>query len=341
MNTTVIVVIVLAVLVIAVIAGLVVRAASARRELKERFGAEYDRAIDEHGGRSAAEAELRRRERAHDEFDLKDLTPEEIAQYRAAWIELQVQFVDDPKAAVRAADQLVSKFGSDRGYPVAEFDERVVQLSVEHAAVLSAYRDAHGIAVRSDSDTASTEDLRQAMMLYRELIADLLGDPTLNEPSPTVPTVAEPTVADSTIAEPTIAEPTASALDVAEPVVTDTGTDADTESEPGSGTIPVNTSSAVPATTSTAIPSTIPTADGQPPTAADLSANEGYVAADAESVRNDPDPAASDVDPVEPPYAVVPDDARDLATDVSDVTSTQTSPARGLGSRASTRTNSE
>ena len=183
MSPTVIVVIVLVAIVIALGAILTIRAAAARRALKERYGAEYDRVIEEHGGRSAGEAELRRRTRAHHELALKELTWDQTASYRAAWTDVQGRFIDDPTAAVRAADHLVSTLVADRGYPAVDFDARVAYLSVDHASVLSTYRDAHVIAVHGDAGTASTENLRQALVLYRALIADLLGDPLLNEPS--------------------------------------------------------------------------------------------------------------------------------------------------------------
>jgi hypothetical protein len=307
MNTTAIVVIVIAVVVVAAIATMVVRAAAARRGLKERYGAEYDRAIDEQGSRSAAEAELRRRVRAHDELELKELTPEETTRYRATWTELQGQFIDDPKATVQAADQLVSKLLSDRGYPVVDFDDRVAQLSVEHAGVLNAYRDGHTIAVRSDSDTASTEDLRKALVFYRELIADLLGDPTLTETS----------VNASSFDEQSFQQPSFQPSNATEPSLV----------EESSGSTFDADDTEIPTHAASAVPSTIPTVDGLPPTVADLSANEGYVEADADEAVL--------------PNTVIPDDARDLATDADDIVSDHASSTRDRRPKASTSTNTE
>jgi hypothetical protein len=48
-------------------------------------------------------------------------------------------------------------------------------LSVEHAKTLEHYRDAHEISRRSERGEATTEDLRQALVHYRVLFADLLG----------------------------------------------------------------------------------------------------------------------------------------------------------------------
>jgi len=176
MSTSIIVGIVIVVVAVAVIVAAMARIQAKRRELQERYGDEYHRVVAEKGGRSAAEAELRQRDRRHAELNLTELTPEQREQYRLAWNELQTQFVDDPATAVHGADQLVSRLVADRGYPVSEFDDRLSHLSVEHSAVLQHYRDAHEVSVRNDAGTASTEDLRKALVDYRELATALLGD---------------------------------------------------------------------------------------------------------------------------------------------------------------------
>jgi hypothetical protein len=179
MNTSAIVGIVVVVVVILVVAAVAVRILVQRRELRERYGDEYQRVVTEKGGRAAAEAELKRREREHEKLQLNELSPEVRDSYRTSWTELQSQFVYDPKAAVHSADQLVTRLVADRGYPVVDYTDRLAHLSVEHASVLNLYRSAHDISVRNDSGTATTEELRQALVNYRELIADLLGDPSL------------------------------------------------------------------------------------------------------------------------------------------------------------------
>jgi hypothetical protein len=63
---------------------------------------------------------------------------------------------------------------TSRGYPVADFEQRAADVSVNHPQVVDHYRIAHGIATRGDGTTADTEDLRQAMVHYRALFSDLL-----------------------------------------------------------------------------------------------------------------------------------------------------------------------
>jgi hypothetical protein len=181
MSATQIVILIVVLVVIAIIAVVAVRMGQ-RRTLQNRFGDEYDRLVTEKGGRAAAEAELRARQRRHAELKLRELSPEERARFRDGWTNVQSTFIEDPVAAVRAADQLVTKLVADRGYPVGSFDDRVAHLSVEHSAVLTQYREAHAISERNDAGTATTEDLRQALVHYRELVASLLGEKPVAEP---------------------------------------------------------------------------------------------------------------------------------------------------------------
>ncbi|EWM67916.1 secreted protein [Micromonospora sp. M42] len=155
--------------------------ASRRRALRERFGPEYDRVVAEQDSRGAAERELRERERRHAELELTPLSPESRARYAAAWEELQVRFVDSPAETVGEADELVSRLIAERGYPTGDFSDQIAHLSVEHARTLTHYRDAHEIRQRNERGEAGTEDLRQALVHYRALFADLLGE----DPVPT------------------------------------------------------------------------------------------------------------------------------------------------------------
>ncbi|MDG4805874.1 hypothetical protein O7634_03780 [Micromonospora sp. WMMD1120] len=175
MSSTQVIVIVLVVLVVAVLA-VVARSFSRRRALRNRFGPEYDRVVAEQDSRSAAERELRDRERRHAELTLTPLSPESRARYSAAWEELQVRFIDSPGETVGDADELVTRLIEEQGYPTGDFSDQIAHLSVEHARTLTNYRDAHEIHLRNTRGEASTEELRQAVVHYRALFADLLGE---------------------------------------------------------------------------------------------------------------------------------------------------------------------
>jgi hypothetical protein len=147
-----------------------------RRRLQQTFGPEYDRVVADTGNRTEAERELVERTKRHAQLELKPLSAETRAKYSAAWEEVQIRFVDSPKEAVETADELVTHLITERGYPTGDYDERLANLSVEHAATLEHYRNAHEISSRSKNDEAGTEDLRQALVHYRALFADLLGE---------------------------------------------------------------------------------------------------------------------------------------------------------------------
>jgi hypothetical protein len=142
--------------------------------LRDHFGPEYDRVLAQHKNRADAEKELSLRHKRVEKLNIQPLTAEQCARFGSAWTELQQRFVDDPSAAVSEADRLVKEVMGARGYPMGDFEQRVADLSVEHAGVLNHYRAARGIAASSAKGEASTEDLRQAMVHYRALFTDLL-----------------------------------------------------------------------------------------------------------------------------------------------------------------------
>jgi hypothetical protein len=148
-----------------------------RTHLRERFGPEYERIVAEHdNNRREAEQELLDREQRHSELDIRPLTAESREAYANQWTEIQERFVDAPEQAVTQADKLVTSVMAERGYPTEDFEQRVSDLSVAHAATLDHYRTAHDISGRAATKEASTEDLRQAMVHYRSLFEDLLHE---------------------------------------------------------------------------------------------------------------------------------------------------------------------
>jgi hypothetical protein len=129
-------------------------------QLREGFGPEYDRTLEEHGDQRAAESELRERVQRRREYDIRELEP-------------QARFVDQPASTLADADALVNEVMRERGYPVDDFETQAADVSVDHPGVVEHYRQAH--AVRA-SDETSTEELREAFVHYRALFGELLGD---------------------------------------------------------------------------------------------------------------------------------------------------------------------
>lgn len=175
MSTAAVILIVAGLLVLLVVGMMVARAQSRRRRLRERFGPEYDR-LAESANRREAERELARRERRYEEeLDIRPLDDATRQRYTVAWAQVQERFVDQPERAASEAGQLVTSLMSERGYPTEDHRQQIADLSVQHARVLDNYRAAREITMRADG-TASTEDLRQAMVHYRALFADLLDE---------------------------------------------------------------------------------------------------------------------------------------------------------------------
>jgi hypothetical protein len=173
MDVVVWIIVIVALIVIAAIAW---SAWSRRRTgmLQDRFGPEYDRTATEAGGRREAESELASRVKRREAFDIRPLDQASAVRYADRWRTVQERFVDSPSQATADADQLVQDVMRERGYPIEDFDQRAADLSVDHAGVVDHYRAAHGIAVASREQRASTEDLRQAVVHYRALVEELL-----------------------------------------------------------------------------------------------------------------------------------------------------------------------
>jgi len=143
-------------------------------ELRRRFGSEYDRTVLEHGSENKAQAKLEDREARVERLRIRNLGVTERERFVADWNSVQSHFVDRPKSTVTEADELVSSLMEALGFPVADFDQRAADISVDHPRLMEDYRSAHGVAVRVNSDRTSTEDLRTAMLQYRVLFDELV-----------------------------------------------------------------------------------------------------------------------------------------------------------------------
>jgi hypothetical protein len=177
-ETQVLIVVALAAVSLLVVAILASRNARSRKQrIRERFGPEYDRTIEQLGNERRAERELVARERRVQKLHINELDAAHRVQFASDWAHAQTRFVDDPSAAVREADELIKTVMRARGYPVEDFERRVEDLSVDHANVVEHYRAARALAEANSEGRADTEELRQALVHYRALFADLLEEP--------------------------------------------------------------------------------------------------------------------------------------------------------------------
>ncbi len=161
---------------------IVVAIASRRRtrmrsaELRQRFGPEYDRAVQELGTPARAEHELAARTRRVELIRLHELNDADRARFASSWGRIQSQFIDDPVGAAVDANDLIKEVMRARGYPVDDFEQRVADLSVDHAEVVQHYRAARTLSESSRNGQVNTEDLRQAVVHYRTLFGELLQE---------------------------------------------------------------------------------------------------------------------------------------------------------------------
>lgn len=171
-----------AAVVLALIVGIAIGAAvfylvqqTRTRRLQQRFGPEYSRVLEETGNRSTAEQRLEDRQRRVQKLHIRQLDANERVRFQEGWRDIQAHFVDDPNRALSEADGLIGEVMSIEGYPMREFEERAADISVDHPIVTENYREGHRIATRNVQGRATTEDLRKAMIHYRTLFEELIG----------------------------------------------------------------------------------------------------------------------------------------------------------------------
>ena len=168
--------ILIVVVAVVAVAAMVLLRRKRTEHLRSRFGPEYDHEVEHLGSRSKAEAELATREKRVEKLTIVPLEPQARAQFVERWTDAQARFVDDPPRAVASADALLAEVMTARGYPVADFEQRAGDISVDHPKIVEHYRAGHDIALRHKRGEAGTEDLRQAMIHYRALFDELVGE---------------------------------------------------------------------------------------------------------------------------------------------------------------------
>jgi len=170
MSTGAIIGIIIAVIV--VVAAIVVASAELRRaRMRRQFGPEYDRLAQELGSKKKADAELAARQRRVEALNIHELSPDQQASYSGDWTVVQERFVDAPAEAVSTAGTLIWDVMRDRGYPADDRNASMEALTVYHARSLDGYRQ----TTELQTETATTEELREAMIRYRALFEDLTG----------------------------------------------------------------------------------------------------------------------------------------------------------------------
>ncbi len=177
MNHTALIVLIAVIAAVLVAAAIVVSRRKRSEHLRERFGPEYDRTLQQRGDARRAETELLAREKRVKKLSLHTLPADERDRYAGEWAEVQRRFVDDPSGAVTQADKLVTRVMEARGYPTGDFEQRAADISVNYPVFVENYRAAREITLRHAKGQSSTEDLRRAMVYFRSLFDELLESP--------------------------------------------------------------------------------------------------------------------------------------------------------------------
>jgi len=179
MNTTYVVVI----LVVLVILGAILAPIFARRQrsgrFRDQYGPEYDRTVRTMGSDKKAQSEMDERRKHVETLSIRPLSDRQRERYLADWKAVQANFVDQPGQATAQADHLIMEVMQLRAYPVSDFEQRAADVSIQYPALVSNYRAAREIALKNEQHHAGTEDLRQAMIHYRDLFDELLKAETV------------------------------------------------------------------------------------------------------------------------------------------------------------------
>lgn len=178
MDNRLLILIIVAAVALVVAAVVLVSRERKSKQLKQHFGPEYDRTVEQHGSARRAEAVLIDREKRVEKFTLRPLTPSDRQRFAEDWAAVQRRFVDDPAGAVTQADTLVNSVLVARGYPVDDFEKRADDISVNYPAMVQNYRSAREVMARHAQTQSSTEDLRLAMVNFRSLFDELLDSST-------------------------------------------------------------------------------------------------------------------------------------------------------------------
>jgi hypothetical protein len=174
MSVGIYIIIVVVIVAVALCAVAAVPAIRSRR-LKKQFGSEYDRVLEKHDNRRRGEAELADRQRRVGGLPLHDLSPAEHDQFLADWAGLQERFADAPGAVTAEAGGLVQSVMRARGYPDDDPEQTLADLSVHYGGALDQYRTAQEASAQAGADQVNTEQLRVALLSYRELFNQLVG----------------------------------------------------------------------------------------------------------------------------------------------------------------------
>src|SRR5688500_4468783 len=100
-NTTTIILVAVVFLVVGGLLAMAFTRFQRTRRLRERFGPEYERVVNEAGDRRRAESELESRMAHVEALNIRPLAAEEVNRFSLEWQSTQADFVDEALATVQ------------------------------------------------------------------------------------------------------------------------------------------------------------------------------------------------------------------------------------------------
>jgi len=173
-TTSTIIVVAIVFLIIGAVLGIQLYRRQRTKILRERFGPEYERLVNEVGDQRQAENVLESRLNHVKSLEIHPLSAEQVDHFTEEWKATQAQFVDEPLAALQRANRLIKEVMNAKGYPVDDFEQRAADISVDYPDLVADYRGMHAIAVKGDNEKVSTEEVRRAMIHGRALFENLM-----------------------------------------------------------------------------------------------------------------------------------------------------------------------
>src|SRR5579864_756778 len=98
---------------------------------------------------------------------MRDLPPESKERYLRTWQNIEARFIESPAEAVREADRAAVGILSERG--VTLHDEGSIPNELRKAREAAA----------SDRGQQGTEGMREAMVSYKHIVEDAIGDTSM------------------------------------------------------------------------------------------------------------------------------------------------------------------
>ena len=180
-NPTLVILGAVALLVLVVLIGMAMARGRRTKRLQEQFGPEYERTLKKLGDKREAESDLEERIAHVSTLNIRPLTAEQVNRYALEWQDVQREFVDEPLLSLQKADRLIREVMKARGYPVEDFEQRVADISVNYPELVADYRGMHRIAIKEAPESASTEEIRKAMIHGRALFDHLISPESTEE----------------------------------------------------------------------------------------------------------------------------------------------------------------